>query len=463
MSEDIIEPKEIELDELDAEQIEDGIVTENSEDAVEDLQFSENSESQYVEPASEGDEDSEEISEPLEASADVDVSGTELESFEAEEIEEKEFVEDERVISIVESVLFSTEKAQSVAVLKQAFRGTNVGTKQIKRAIERLMVEYAGSERGVTIEEVNGGFQLRTKSDNMDYLRRMVKARPFKLSGPALEVLSIVAYKQPCAKIQVDEVRGVESGHLVRGLMEKNLLAFGGKSELPGKPMLYKTTKRFLEIFGLRNLDELPSLSEIDELIPEGMDPEEAEKKETLGDVADGMAKDAVTSYSAATDELEKISDTLQNIDTSSEFFEEEKQREKERRDKERAQEIREKLLVGEEVDSKDQRWLERYDEKLNAEVQEASDAAEVAELLSDDDEASEISEALAADTVDDSEGELLEPPGEHEMEQVLQEMTSEVSIEGSENSEEPIEASAESNELDTALADSGESEDSTI
>ena len=324
---------------------------------------------------------------------DVDVSGTELEAFESEEIEEKEFVEEERIVSIVESILFSTEKPQSVAVLKQAFKGTNVTAKHIRRAIDRLMVEYAGAERGVTIEEVNGGFQLRTKSDNMEYLKRMVKARPFKLSGPALEVLSIVAYKQPCAKIQVDEVRGVESGHLVRGLMEKNLLAFAGKSELPGKPMLYKTTKKFLEIFGLRNVDELPSLSEIDELIPEGMDPEEAENKESLGDVADGMAKDAITSYSAASDELEKIASTLEDINTSSDFFEQEKAREKAKRDAERAQEIQERLLVGEDVDPKDQRWLERYDAKINEQQQSEAEAAEVAELLDD--------EAVAGEQVD--------------------------------------------------------------
>src|SRR5204863_3661148 len=111
----------------------------------------------------------------------------------------------------------------------------------------------------------------------------LVKGRSFRLSGPALEVLSIVAYKQPVIKSEIDQIRGVESGHLVRALMEKNIVRFAGKSELPGKPMLYATTKEFLELFGLRNIRELPTLSEIDELIPEGIgELSDVESEETL-------------------------------------------------------------------------------------------------------------------------------------------------------------------------------------
>jgi len=106
----------------------------------------------------------------------------------------------------------------------------------------------AGERRGVTLEEVGTGFQLRTKVDHLQFIRQSVKARPFKLSGPALEVLSIVAYKQPVTKAQIDEIRGVESGHLLRALMEKNLVLFGEKSELPGKPMFYETSRKFLEV-----------------------------------------------------------------------------------------------------------------------------------------------------------------------------------------------------------------------
>jgi segregation and condensation protein B len=289
----------------------------------------------------------------------------ELEGFESAEIEEEEFVETERIQSIVESLLFATDKPQSLAALKQAFKGTNVTGRHIKKALDTLAVEYAGAQRGIVLDEVHGGYQLRTKIDNMEYLRRLVKARTFRVSGPALEVLAITAYKQPMVKSEVDEIRGVESGHLMRGLMDRGLICFNGKSDLPGKPMLYGTTKKFLEIFGLRNLKELPSLSEIDDLLPEGIGDELIEK-EKLSDITESMSQTiGNTSYSEGEEELEKINSQLAEIDTSSEFFETEKQRERDRRDQEKAQDIRERITLEEDVEARDLRWLERYEQKL--------------------------------------------------------------------------------------------------
>ena len=297
------------------------------------------------------------------------VEGTELEDFESAEVEDLEFVEQERVVSIIESLLFATDRPQSLALLRQAFKGTTVKSKDIKRALEELMVEYAGGKRGITLEEVSGGYQLRTKVDNVEFLKRMVKGKTFKLSGPALEVLAITAYKQPCVKAQIDEIRGVESGHLLRGLMERGLVRFAGKSDLPGKPMFYETTKKFLEIFGLRNIKELPSLSEIDDLIPEGIGEVE-EEKTTLDQITVQMAKEAGVTYSEGEEELAKISDQLENISTSSEFFEEEKRREKAKREADRAQMIQEALWIGEEVSERDKNWLERYEAQLAAEAE---------------------------------------------------------------------------------------------
>ncbi len=302
--------------------------------------------------------DGDEVSADLQSTEEIEDS--ELKAFESAEIEELEFVDEDRVISIVESILFATDRPQSLAAIKQAFKGTSVKGSQIRRAIEQLAVEYAGGQRGIFLEEASGGYQLRTKPDNMTFLRRMVKARPFKLSGPALEVLSIVAYKQPCIKHSVDEIRGVESGHLLRALMEKGLVTFAGKSDLPGKPMLYATSKKFLEVFSLRNLKELPSLSEIDELIPEGIGEDE-EDKETLGDLTHSLSQEVASSYSQGEEELERITDQLSDITTTSDFFEQEKQRQREKRDAQRAQDISDALAFGDEVEEKDRRWLERY------------------------------------------------------------------------------------------------------
>jgi len=276
-----------------------------------------------------------------------------------------EFIEASQAKSIVESLLFSSTRPVGVATIKQIFKGSNIRTRDITRILDELASEYAGASRGVSLEEVNGGYQLRTKIDNAEFLKRLHKNRPFRLSGPALETLSIIAYKQPVPKIEVDQIRGVESGHLIRALLDRGLVSFQGKSELPGKPMLYGTTKKFLETFGLRNLKELPTLSEIDELLPSGIGDEAEEDKPKLSSITDQLANHVGSTYSEGEEELEKITNTLGSIDTRSEFFEQEKQRERERRDAERAQNIREALAVGESVEEKDQKWLSRYEAKL--------------------------------------------------------------------------------------------------
>lgn len=327
---------------LQEEEVSEGFLPEVSDDEVEELEASD-------------------------ADDEVSVDGTELDEFDSADIEELEFVEEERLESIVESVLFASDRPVSLASLKLLFKGTNVKGDKIRRALDQLAVEYAGGRRGVTLEEVPGGYQLRTKIDNMEFLKRTLKARQFKLSGPALEVLSIVAYKQPLVKSEVDEIRGVESGHLLRALMEKNLVCFEGKSELPGRPMQYGTTKKFLEIFGLRTIKELPTLSQIDELLPEGIDEQQAEEKQTLASLTDSLSENFNGSYSQGEDELMKIQEQLEDISTSTNFFEEEKRRQAEKRDAERAQGIRDALAFGEPVSTRDQNWLIKFDEAIAA------------------------------------------------------------------------------------------------
>lgn len=345
----------------------------------------------------------------------VSLEGSELDGFESAAIEEIEFVEDEHAESIIESLLFASDKAVSIPTLKELFKGTNITKDHIKRIIERLSVEYAGAKRGVVLEEVTGGFQLRTKVDNMKFLRRLLRGRSFKLSGPALEVLSIVAYKQPVVKAEIDDIRGVESGHLLRALMEKGLVNFEGKSELPGRPMQYATTRKFLEIFGLRNLKELPTLSQIDELLPEGIGAEE-EKKETLSDVTDTMAQTISSSYSDGEEELAKIQSDLQTVDTTTSFFEEEKKRIKEEEKRQRAQDIREAIAVGEAVDKKDVKWLAKYEAEIAAlsaapaeapvaettETVEAAPLEEVNEFV--DAAPEEEQESIFEETIEDKE-----------------------------------------------------------
>ncbi|HPI41541.1 MAG TPA: SMC-Scp complex subunit ScpB [Pseudobdellovibrionaceae bacterium] len=303
----------------------------------------------------------------LDPESEVKVDGTELDTFESASIEELEPIEEERLESIVESILFASERPISLATIKQIFKGTNVTNDRLRRTLDKLSVEYAGGRRGVVLEEVTNGFQVRTKPDNQEFLKRNIKGRPFRLSQSALEVMSIVAYKQPVIKHEVDLIRGVESGHILRALMEKNLVQFEGRSDLPGKPIQYGTTRKFLEIFGLRNIKELPTLSQIDELMPEGIGDEEVKEKTKLADITDSMSENIGSSYSEGEEELGLIQESLFDINTSTEFFEEEKRRRKEVQDRERAQNIREALTVGEPVTTKDLNWLKKYDEALVA------------------------------------------------------------------------------------------------
>lgn len=274
-------------------------------------------------------------------------------------IQEQRFVEDQELLSILESALFIAEKPMTVASLEVVFAQTNIDKQRIRQGLDELAQKYAAPEHGIMLVEVGGGYQLRTKTDNADYLLRLQKTRPFRLSGAALEVMSIIAYKQPLVKAEVDEIRGVESGHLVRALMDRGLVSFQGKSDLPGKPMLYGTTKKFLEIFGLRNIKELPTLSEIDEILPDGIDADG--ETESLSDLTDALSEQLLESYSKEESELELITSQITQIQTTTDFFEQEKMNERQLRDQQKAEDLSMRLSAGEELSSRDKNWLEKF------------------------------------------------------------------------------------------------------
>lgn len=304
-----------------------------------------------------------------ESSGELSASAEEIEA-DGEVIEDSgrsDFVLDQdQIVSILESALYVNDRPMTVGQLKAYFKGTEIKSSDIRKALKVLAVDLCEKRRGVQLIEIETGYQLRTKLENAQFLRGQIKPRVFRLSQAALEVLSIVAYKQPCTKAMVDEIRGVESGHILRALLERSLLDFAGKSDLPGRPMLYGTTKKFMEIFGLRTLEELPSMGEIDELIPEGIGQIETEdeEKETLSDITTQMSEQGAATYSQGEEELGAITDLLGQIDTSSEFFEQEKAKMRAKRDAERAQNIREALEVGEDVPEKELSWFRKYEAK---------------------------------------------------------------------------------------------------
>ena len=132
-------------------------------------------------------------------------------------------------------------------------------TKPVRGAIKQLNSEYESTSRSFRIEQVAGGFQLLTLPEFGDYLKKLhQKEIDAKLTKAALETLAIIAYKQPILWADIEAIRGVACGETIRSLMEKHLVKIAGRAEEPGRPILYGTTKRFLEIFGLNTLKDLP-------------------------------------------------------------------------------------------------------------------------------------------------------------------------------------------------------------
>jgi segregation and condensation protein B len=137
---------------------------------------------------------------------------------------------------------------------------------EITGAMQGLMEEYRNTERAVEIVEVAGGYQMRTKVTYRDHVRRFVKEREGGLTRPMLETLAIIAYRQPVAKRDIDSLRGVDSARTIRQLLDRKLIEIAGRNEELGKPIIFKTTPKFLELFGLKDIRDLPTIREIESL-----------------------------------------------------------------------------------------------------------------------------------------------------------------------------------------------------
>jgi len=227
----------------------------------------------------------------------------------------------DKAFSIMESLLFMSPEPRPLYDFENLFEG-ELSSKEIQQLLKELQESYKQQNRGVYLENIKKSWQLRTKTENKSYLLKIKPKSVFRLSKPSLEVLSIIAFQQPCTKMEIDEMRGVESGHLLRTLMEKELICLAGKSDLPGKASLYKTHNKFLEVFGLNSLEDLPSKKELEELMPEKKHEETALQK-----VSEEMEQGPVKiPYQEDEQENKKIKDTLKSLPSTVEFLEEEKE-----------------------------------------------------------------------------------------------------------------------------------------
>jgi len=166
--------------------------------------------------------------------------------------------------AIVESLLFvadtplTIDKIRSILKLK--------GRKAIENALTTLTEEYETQKRGFFLSKVSGGYQFRTRPEFAEWIRQMKRHKPVRLSRPAMETLAIVAYKQPVLRSDIEHLRGVDCGGTLRTLLERGLIRVLGRRDLPGRPMVYGTTKRFLEVFELKDLTDLPTLKELQDM-----------------------------------------------------------------------------------------------------------------------------------------------------------------------------------------------------
>jgi len=243
--------------------------------------------------------------------------------------------------SQIEAIIYAAEEPvtleQITTVLKDAVlaegglaegleqKALDAEVKQrVKAAIEDLVKEYESGERGMEIRQVAGGWRMGTKPEHHDVVRHFAKSLkpPVRLSLPALETLAVIAYKQPATGPEIMEIRGVQGGGVLKTLLDRKLIAVAGRKNVIGKPMLYKTTKEFLIQFGLKDLSELPSLKEFEEIRRMAFSDSEPPQREAAGAAAEPVtepvaepileapaeeegAEEAVAETSEATPEVE--------------------------------------------------------------------------------------------------------------------------------------------------------------
>jgi segregation and condensation protein B len=166
--------------------------------------------------------------------------------------------------SIIESLIFSAEAPLSIDRLCELLG--EFERDQIKSAVAELVEYYQERAGGFELTEVAGGWQFRTRPAFHGYITRHIKTRTARFSQSALETLAIIAYRQPVTRAEVEHLRGVDCGGVLKSLLEKHLVRILGKKDIPGRPLIYGTSKDFLEVFGLKDLKSLPTLKEIQAL-----------------------------------------------------------------------------------------------------------------------------------------------------------------------------------------------------
>ncbi len=205
---------------------------------------------------------------------------------------------------IIESLLFVAEEPLTINNMKKVL--SDVENKDIREALAELSKEYETRKGGFYLNEVAGGYQLRTRPDYREWITKLIQPSPLRLSKPALETLAIIAYRQPIIRAEIEHIRGVDSGGIVRMLMERKLIKVLGRKDVPGRPLIYTTTKHFLEVFNLKDLKDLPTPKEIEELGQEMANG----APESWDEIPEGEDADTITAEGEAVTEEQPQEET---------------------------------------------------------------------------------------------------------------------------------------------------------
>ncbi|MBY0414394.1 MAG: SMC-Scp complex subunit ScpB [Bdellovibrionales bacterium] len=261
-------------------------------------------------------EQSEVVTEAQELSEEIfDESFNESDSIVSDEIlwQARTGLNSDTLCGAIETIIFMSDKPVSIQKIK-AFIDPEMPLKVVHEALQRLQAEYEEKHHGLRLLEVAEGYQYRTKATYSKYIQDIFKINSLVLSPTALEVLAIITYKQPCSKVEVDKIRGVDSGHIVRALMDKRLVKVTGRSDELGRPVLYGTTPEFLEVFNLPDLAALPPEHELDEL----------SRVSTVGKIGDirNIVKDGDKARFKfdEIEELDMLSESIKNISSETDF-----------------------------------------------------------------------------------------------------------------------------------------------
>ncbi len=233
---------------------------------------------------------------------------------EVQKLDASEIQDPQRAKQVIEALLFASSKPTSVSELRKVLRGLT--PKQIENAVEELKLEYDQQGRSFQVVEIAGGYEIVTRKEFAPWILKVeLQKKARQATQSALETLAILAYKQPVTRAEVEDLRGVDVSGVITTLMERGLIKITGRKEVPGRPFLYGTTDKFLEHFGLKSLQDLPSIEEIKAIVEKSVRKEELLGQTNLIDVPQSEEQTAAAQEQAAAQEADSAAEAVRPED----------------------------------------------------------------------------------------------------------------------------------------------------